>query len=93
MLNHDERLRRSQPRSPRRATSLSRGTAFPLARGCPKAEGDLHIHAEAMPPARWHGPIALIDEAVPVIVLAPPDDLFKRRSAMSRRSWRAAAVS
>ena len=25
-----------------------------------------------------HGPIALIDDAVPVIVLAPPDDLFEK---------------
>jgi glucosamine--fructose-6-phosphate aminotransferase (isomerizing) len=30
-----------------------------------------------------HGPIALIDEKVPVIVLAPHDDLFEKPSAMS----------
>jgi len=32
-----------------------------------------------------HGPIALIDETVTVVVLAPNDDLFEKTSAMSRR--------
>ena len=32
-----------------------------------------------------HGPIALIDDNVPVIVLAPPDDLFEKTLRMSRR--------
>ena len=31
-----------------------------------------------MRPGSWHGPIALIDEAVPVIVIAPHDALFDK---------------
>ena len=36
----------------------------------------------ATPPASLkHGPIALIDEEVPVIVVAPPDDLFDKTAS------------
>ena len=33
-----------------------------------------------------HGPIALIDEQVPIIVLAPPDDLFEKTASTVQES-------
>ncbi|MGD9543261.1 MAG: glutamine--fructose-6-phosphate transaminase (isomerizing) [Methylocystis sp.] len=61
-----------------RATSvlyLGRGTAFPLAlEGALKLKELSYIHAEGYAAGELkHGPIALIDYAMPVIVLAPPD--------------------
>ena len=38
-----------------------------------------------------HGPIALIDETVPVIVVAPSDDLFEKTASNLEEVWRAAA--
>ena len=41
-----------------------------------------YIHAEGYPAGEMkHGPIALIDEKVPIIVLAPPDDLFEKTAS------------
>ena len=61
-----------------RATSvlyLGRGPAFPLAmEGALKLKELSYIHAEGYAAGELkHGPIALIDYALPVIVLAPPD--------------------
>ena len=74
---------------------LGRGSAFPLAlEGALKLKEISYIHAEGYAAGEMkHGPIALIDEEVPVIVLAPHDDLFEKTLAMSRRSWPAAAGS
>src|SRR5207244_6493348 len=57
-----------------------RGSAFPLAReGALKLKEISYIHAEGYAAGEMkHGPIALIDESVPVIVLAPRDDLFEK---------------
>jgi glucosamine--fructose-6-phosphate aminotransferase (isomerizing) len=54
---------------------LGRGTAFPLAlEGALKLKELSYIHAEGYAAGELkHGPIALIDYAMPVIVLAPPD--------------------
>jgi len=59
---------------------LGRGTAFPLAlEGALKLKEISYIHAEGYAAGEMkHGPIALIDENVPVIVLAPPGDLFDK---------------
>jgi fructoselysine-6-P-deglycase FrlB-like protein len=59
---------------------LGRGSAFPLAlEGALKLKEISYIHAEGYAAGEMkHGPIALIDEAVPVIVLAPNDDLFEK---------------
>ena len=59
---------------------LGRGSAFPLAlEGALKLKEISYIHAEGYAAGEMkHGPIALIDEAVPVIVLAPHDDLFEK---------------
>jgi len=54
---------------------LGRGTAYPLAlEGALKLKELSYIHAEGYAAGELkHGPIALIDFAMPVIVLAPPD--------------------
>lgn len=56
---------------------LGRGIAFPLAQeGALKLKEISYIHAEAYPAGELkHGPIALIDEHMPVIMLAPPGAL------------------
>ncbi|MCZ6604502.1 MAG: glutamine--fructose-6-phosphate transaminase (isomerizing) [Alphaproteobacteria bacterium] len=62
---------------------LGRGSAFPLAlEGALKLKEISYIHAEGYAAGEMkHGPIALIDETVPVIVLAPMDKLFDKTLA------------
>lgn len=59
---------------------LGRGRMFPLAlEGALKLKEISYIHAEAYASGELkHGPIALVDPAVPVIVLAPHDELFDK---------------
>jgi glutamine---fructose-6-phosphate transaminase (isomerizing) len=59
---------------------LGRGPMFPLAlEGALKLKEISYIHAEGYASGELkHGPIALIDAAVPVIVLAPKDALFDK---------------
>ena len=59
---------------------LGRGADFPLAlEGALKLKEISYIHAEGYASGEMkHGPIALIDEAVPVIVLAPSGPLFEK---------------
>ncbi|MDA0951614.1 MAG: glutamine--fructose-6-phosphate transaminase (isomerizing) [Proteobacteria bacterium] len=59
---------------------LGRGTSYVLAlEGALKLKEISYIHAEGYPAAEMkHGPIALIDEQVPVIVVAPSDALFEK---------------
>ncbi len=59
---------------------LGRGQMFPLAlEGALKLKEISYIHAEAYASGELkHGPIALIDEDVPVVVLAPKDRLFDK---------------
>ena len=59
---------------------LGRGADFPLAlEGALKLKEISYIHAEGYAAGEMkHGPIALIDEAVPVIVLAPSGPLFEK---------------
>ena len=59
---------------------LGRGPDFPLAlEGAHKLKEISYIHAEGYASGEMkHGPIALIDEAVPVIVLAPSGPLFEK---------------
>ncbi len=62
---------------------LGRGTAFPMAlEGALKLKEISYIHAEGYPAGELkHGPIALIDEAMPVIVVAPHDGLFEKTAS------------
>jgi glutamine---fructose-6-phosphate transaminase (isomerizing) len=59
---------------------LGRGAMFPMAlEGALKLKEISYIHAEGYASGELkHGPIALIDEAVPVVVLAPRDTLFDK---------------
>ncbi|MEK1888656.1 MAG: glutamine--fructose-6-phosphate transaminase (isomerizing) [Phyllobacterium sp.] len=59
---------------------LGRGTSFPLAlEGALKLKEISYIHAEGYAAGELkHGPIALIDESMPVIVIAPFDHWFEK---------------
>lgn len=59
---------------------LGRGSMYPLAmEGALKLKEISYIHAEGYPSGELkHGPIALIDKKVPVVVLAPMDALFEK---------------
>jgi len=59
---------------------LGRGTSFPLAlEGALKLKEISYIHAEGYAAGELkHGPIALIDESMPVVVIAPHDRVFEK---------------
>ncbi len=59
---------------------LGRGTSFPLAmEGALKLKEISYIHAEGYAAGELkHGPIALIDDSIPVIVIAPSDRLYEK---------------
>ena len=59
---------------------LGRGSSYPLAlEGALKLKEISYIHAEGYAAGELkHGPIALIDEAMPVIVIAPHDHLIEK---------------
>ena len=59
---------------------LGRGYQFPVAlEGALKLKEVSYIHAEGYPAAEMkHGPIALIDEDMPVVVLAPRDPVYQK---------------
>ncbi|MGH7053109.1 MAG: glutamine--fructose-6-phosphate transaminase (isomerizing), partial [Stellaceae bacterium] len=82
VLNHDARIAAiaAQIAEARDVLYLGRGTSYPLAlEGALKLKEVSYIHAEGYAAGEMkHGPIALIDENVPVIVLAPSDDLFEK---------------
>ncbi len=62
------------------ALYLGRGVNYPVAlEGALKLKEISYIHAEGYPAAEMkHGPIALIDENMPVIVIAPKDPLYEK---------------
>ena len=64
----------------RDALYLGRGQSYPIAlEGALKLKEISYIHAEGYAAGELkHGPIALIDENMPVIVIAPRDDLFEK---------------
>jgi glutamine---fructose-6-phosphate transaminase (isomerizing) len=59
---------------------LGRGAMYPLAlEGALKLKEISYIHAEGYAAGELkHGPIALVDEATPIIVIAPTDALFEK---------------
>ena len=62
---------------------LGRGTSFPLAmEGALKLKEISYIHAEGYAAGELkHGPIALIDETMPVVVIAPFDRVFEKTAS------------
>jgi glucosamine--fructose-6-phosphate aminotransferase (isomerizing) len=81
-LAHDEEIERMAPiiARARDVLYLGRGTDYPMAmEGALKLKEISYIHAEGYAAGEMkHGPIALIDDNVPVIVLAPSGPLFDK---------------
>ncbi|MGH8127383.1 MAG: glutamine--fructose-6-phosphate transaminase (isomerizing) [Gammaproteobacteria bacterium] len=65
------------------ALFLGRGAAFPIAlEGALKLKEISYIHAEAYPAGELkHGPLALVDEEMPVVVVAPNDQTLEKLRA------------
>jgi len=59
---------------------LGRGSSFPIAlEGALKLKELSYLHAEGYPAGEMkHGPLALIEEGLPVIILAPKDKYFEK---------------
>ena len=59
---------------------LGRGSSFPIAlEGALKLKELSYLHAEGYPAGEMkHGPLALIEEGLPVIIIAPRDKYFKK---------------
>ena len=59
---------------------LGRGYSFPIAlEGALKLKELAYVHAEGYPAGEMkHGPLALIEEGMPVVVLAPRDNYYKK---------------
>ena len=59
---------------------LGRGYSFPIAlEGALKLKELSYVHAEGYPAGEMkHGPLALIEEGMPVVVLAPRDNYYKK---------------
>jgi len=59
---------------------LGRGIGYPIAlEGALKLKEVSYIHAEAYPAGELkHGPIALIDEELPIVFIAPPDNIYEK---------------
>ncbi len=62
---------------------IGRGTSYPLANeGALKMKEISYIHAEGYAAGELkHGPIALVDDGVPIIVIAPDDELFDKSAS------------
>jgi glucosamine--fructose-6-phosphate aminotransferase (isomerizing) len=69
-----------QYKDKRNALYLGRGYNFPVAlEGALKLKEISYIHAEGYPAAEMkHGPIALIDDDMPVVVVAPKDAIYDK---------------
>ena len=62
---------------------LGRGSMYPIAaEGALKLKEISYIHAEAYPAGELkHGPLALVDASMPVVVVAPKDDMLDKLKA------------
>ncbi len=90
VLAHDKQLKLishviSQARD---VLYLGRGPAYPIAlEGALKLKEISYIHAEGYAAGEMkHGPIALIDEQVPIIVICPHDDLFDKTASNTQET-------
>ncbi|MBM3511402.1 MAG: glutamine--fructose-6-phosphate transaminase (isomerizing) [Alphaproteobacteria bacterium] len=85
VLNHDPGLRAIAAwlAEARDVLYVGRGTSYALAmEGALKLKEISYIHAEGYAAGELkHGPIALVDEATPVIVIAPSDELFDKTAS------------
>jgi glucosamine--fructose-6-phosphate aminotransferase (isomerizing) len=85
VLAHDETIRELAHTiaEARDVLYLGRGVSYPVAlEGALKLKEISYIHAEGYPAGEMkHGPIALIDERVPVIFVAPSDGAFDKTAS------------
>ena len=85
ILNHDKTILSiaKQISNARDMLYLGRGGMYPLAlEGALKMKEISYIHAEGYAAGEMkHGPIALIDDKVPVVALAPSDALFEKTAS------------
>jgi len=85
LLAHDEKIQAIAARvaEARDVLYLGRGGAYPIAlEGALKLKEISYIHAEGYAAGEMkHGPIALIDENVPVIAIAPSDEVFDKTAS------------
>ena len=85
VLDHDEAIQSLAKRiaEARDVLYLGRGNCFPIAmEGALKLKEISYIHAEGYAAGEMkHGPIALIDRAVPVIAIAPSGPLFEKTAS------------
>lgn len=85
ILSHDAEIQKiaQQIAAAHDVLYLGRGALYPLAlEGALKLKEISYIHAEGYAAGEMkHGPIALIDENVPVVVLAPSDKMFEKTAS------------
>jgi glucosamine--fructose-6-phosphate aminotransferase (isomerizing) len=85
VLRHDARLKElaGEVAQARHVIYLGRGTGYPVAlEGALKLKEITYIPAEGFAAGEMkHGPIALIDEDIPIIVIAPSDGLFEKTAS------------
>ncbi|WP_417830042.1 glutamine--fructose-6-phosphate transaminase (isomerizing) [Thalassospira sp.] len=85
ILHHDEALKQLalEVADARDVLYLGRGLGYPIAmEGALKLKEISYIHAEGYAAGEMkHGPIALIDQSVPIIVIAPSDELFEKTAS------------
>ena len=85
VLNHDENLKKlsHELALARDVLYLGRGISYPIAlEGALKLKEITYIHAEGYAAGEMkHGPIALINDGVPVIVIAPSGPLFEKTAS------------
>ncbi len=86
ILNHDEAIQKiaKDVAEARDVLYLGRGSMYPIAlEGALKLKEISYIHAEGYASGELkHGPIALIDESVPIVVVAPGNDpLFEKTAS------------
>ena len=90
VLSHDERILdlAETLRQAQTVLYIGRGTGYPIAmEGALKLKELSYIHAEGFAAGELkHGPIALIDRGVPVIVVAPPGPLFEKTASNLREA-------
>lgn len=91
LLNHDEQIRKiaKEIAEARDVLYLGRGLLYPIAlEGALKLKEISYIHAEGYAAGEMkHGPIALIDDSVPVVCIAPSNDpLFEKNVSNIRET-------
>ena len=65
---------------------MGRGSSFPIAMESVELKELSYLHAEGYPAGEMkHGPLALIEEGLPVIIIAPKDRYFKKQFLICRK--------